>query len=57
MRDYETCFGCGTPIRRGFPMVTDKGSDVILCERCKRLWEMYKGKEAETTKGADDDWE
>ena len=55
MSDIETCFGCGAPIRRGYPMVTQSGKDVIVCERCKRVWEKRKLKEAEITKGADDE--
>lgn len=55
MSNYQTCFGCGDPIRRGFPMITEKGTEVIICEKCMRLWKKYKGKEAEATKGADDE--
>ena len=47
------CYACGEPIRRGYPMVTKKGEDVIICERCKRLWKKLKAEE-EKVKGADD---
>ena len=53
MSNIETCFGCGAPIRRGYPMVTQSGKDVIVCERCKRLWKKSKAEE-EKGKGADD---
>ena len=54
MKDYEVCFGCGAPIRRGFRMVTAKGNDVIICGNCMRLWKKHKEKEAEAMmKGAD----
>lgn len=36
------CYVCGEPIRRGYPMVTSKGENVIICERCKRLWKKSK---------------
>ncbi len=52
------CYVCGESIRRGYPMVTNKGEYVIICERCKRLWKKYKAEEeeeAEPTKGADDE--
>lgn len=39
------CNACGEPIRRGYPMVTKKGEDVIICERCKRLWKKLKAEE------------
>lgn len=49
MSNIETCFGCGAPIRRGFPMVTEKGENVVICERCrklcKRLWQKAKAEE------------
>ena len=35
-------------------MVTKKGEDVIICERCKRLWKKSKAEE-EKVKGADDE--
>lgn len=47
------CYGCGEPIRRGFPMITPDGEEVIICERCKRFWK--KAKEKEDQKGADDE--
>lgn len=37
MSEVKTCFGCGAPIRRGYPMITRTGRNVILCERCKRM--------------------
>ena len=48
------CYACGELIRRGYPMVTEKGEDVIICERCKRLWRKAKAEE-EKVKGADDE--
>ena len=54
MSNIETCFGCGAPIRRGYPMVTNKGESVIICERCKRLWKKAKAEE-EKVKEADDE--
>lgn len=48
------CYACGETIRRGYPMVTYKGENVIICERCKRLWRKAKTEE-EKTKGADDE--
>ena len=39
------CYACGEPIRRGYPMVTENGEDVIICERCKRLWKKLKAEE------------
>lgn len=48
------CDACGEPIRRGYPMVTKKGEEVIICERCKRLWKKSKAEE-EKAKGADDE--
>ena len=36
------CYACGEPIRRGYPMVTNKRENVIICERCKRLWKKAK---------------
>jgi len=35
-------------------MVTNKGENVIICERCKRLWKKTKS-EGEKVKGADDE--
>lgn len=35
-------------------MVTQSGKDVIICERCKRLWRKAKAEE-EKAKGADDE--
>lgn len=35
-------------------MITDKGENVIICERCKRLWLKAKAEE-EKAKGADDE--
>ena len=63
MSNIKTCFGCGAPIRRGYPMVTQSGKDVIICERCKRLckrlWQKAKAEEEkaeeEKAKGADDE--
>ncbi len=46
------CYACGKPIRRGYPMVTNKGESIIICERCKRLWEKWNAEE-EKVKGAD----
>ena len=34
-------------------MVTDKGENVIICERCKRLWQKITAEEK--AKGADDE--
>ena len=48
------CYACGEPIRRGYPMVTNKGEIVIICERCKRLWKKLKP-EGEKVRGADDE--
>ena len=48
------CYACGEPIRRGYPMVTIKGENVIICERCKRLWRKAKAEE-EKAIGADDE--
>ena len=48
------CYACGEPIRRGYPMVTNKGENVIICERCNRLWRKAKA-EDEKAKGADDE--
>ena len=45
---------CGELIRRGYPMVTKAGEEVVICERCKRLWKKLKAKE-EKLKGADDE--
>ena len=36
------CYGCGEPIRRGFPMITQDGEEVIICERCMRLWKKQR---------------
>lgn len=47
------CYACGEPIRRGYPMVNEKGEDVIICERRKRLWRKAKA-EKEKTEVADD---
>lgn len=46
------CYACGETIRRGYPMVTDKEENVIICERCKRLWRKAKAEE-EKAKGTD----
>lgn len=48
------CYACGETIRRGYPMVTNKGENVIICERCKRIWKKSKTEE-EKVKGADDE--
>ncbi len=48
------CYACGETIRRGYPMVTDKGENVIICERCKRLWRKAKA-EKEKEKGTGDE--
>ena len=48
------CYACGEMIRRGYPMVTNEGENVIICERCKRLWRKAKAEE-EKAKGADDE--
>lgn len=48
------CHMCGELIRRGYPMVTNKGENVIICERCKRLLKKLKAQE-EKVKGADDE--
>lgn len=39
------CYACGETIRRGYLMVTNKGENVIICERCKRLWRKIKAEE------------
>lgn len=54
MSNIEICFGCGAPIRRGYPMVTQSGKEVIICERCKRLWRKAKA-EKEKAKGVAND--
>ena len=53
IEDAIRCYACGEPIRRGYPMVTDKGENAIICERCKRLWR--KAKAEEKTEGADNE--
>ena len=48
------CYACGETIRRGYPMVTNKGEKVIICERCKRLLRKAKAEEVRM-KGAEDE--
>lgn len=48
------CCACGEPIRRGYPMVTKKGENVIICERCKRLWKKLKSEEQDYVSNCED---
>lgn len=50
------CHMCGELIRRGYLMITktDEDKEVIICERCKRLWKKLKAEE-ETLEGVDDE--
>lgn len=49
MNELKKCYGCGYPVRRGFRMITEKDEEVIICERCKRLWKKYKAEEERKT--------
>ena len=55
MNEDRICFGCGAPIRRGYPMITKTGRNVMLCERCKRIWKKANAEKETKAKGADDE--